>query len=603
MDPVEAAAERKRKRLEAWRKRQQSAAPATTTPPPPPPPPSVKVSLSLNSKAAKKLNLKKKKKKTVGKVVRSPSRPLNPFGAVDDDDDDIDGEGNDSDDEGKKRKLGLGFMSFSDGANDTLGATPKETETNEGPSPKRRKKGRWDSADAGTSTPATSILEEEKVVGDALDKFMDKLEAGALGTVATQVRAGNDASGTEMLSIDVGGSMMRVPKHSLKGPQPSPISGGAITSEDIAKLSMVTAKNIKTTKLSKAKQANPEALYTASDWESGAGTADEADETDDDDKSTNTNNIKESEDEEKARRAFIEALKSATGPQTEENDGEDDNEKQVVLAAEVKSEKSRREQKFKDLKRDAESARTMAEKSGAPEIGRLYNDIEGGVMEEAERNLDAAMAAPDALEVLAELNKKKELKSVDHSSVEYIPFKKNLYIVPRALAKLTGDEVANMRAKLKVKVRGRGAPAPVSSFEQCGLSERITKILEKDGISQPFPIQAQCLPCIMAGRDVIGVAKTGSGKTLSYLLPMLRHITDQPPLEPHESGPIGLVLAPARELAYQIHLVCKSFTKPLGLKTLLVEGFRRLFSDRQQYGSITEDFTNKSTKFPVFLLL
>jgi len=70
----------------------------------------------------------------------------------------------------------------------------------------------------------------------------------------------------------------------------------------------------------------------------------------------------------------------------------------------------------------------------------------------------------------------------------------------------------------------------------------------------------------MAGRDVIGVAKTGSGKTLSYLLPMLRHITDQPPLESHESGPIGLVLAPARELAYQIHLVCKSFTKSLGLK-------------------------------------
>ena len=107
---------------------------------------------------------------------------------------------------------------------------------------------------------------------------------------------------------------------------------------------------------------------------------------------------------------------------------------------------------------------------------------------------------------------------------------------------------------------------------------------------------------LQAGRDVIGVAKTGSGKTLSYLLPMLRHITgtnisslqpkrldyesflshliqshlflnpfpcvllDQPQLEPHESGPIGLVLAPARELAYQIHLVCKSFTKALGLK-------------------------------------
>ena len=132
------------------------------------------------------------------------------------------------------------------------------------------------------------------------------------------------------------------------------------------------------------------------------------------------------------------------------------------------------------------------------------------------------MAAPDALQVLAELNKKKELKSVDHSKVEYIDFKKNLYIVPRILANLSSDEVANLRGKLKVKVRGHGAPAPVSSFEQCGLSERILQVMEKQKITTPFPVQAQCLPCIMAGRDVIGIAKTGSGKTLAYLLPMLR---------------------------------------------------------------------------------
>jgi ATP-dependent RNA helicase DDX46/PRP5 len=164
----------------------------------------------------------------------------------------------------------------------------------------------------------------------------------------------------------------------------------------------------------------------------------------------------------------------------------------------------------------------MAEAASAPELGRLYNDLEGGVMEEAERNLDAAMAAPDALQVLAELNKKKELKAVDHSKVDYITFKKNLYITPRALGYLTSDEVSNVRGKLKIRVRGHGAPAPVSSFEQCGLSERILKVMEKQGITQPFPVQAQCLPCIMAGRDVIGIAKTGSGKTLAYLLPMMR---------------------------------------------------------------------------------
>lgn len=232
----------------------------------------------------------------------------------------------------------------------------------------------------------------------------------------------------------------------------------------------------------------------------------------------------------------------------------------------MRSEKQRREQRLKDLEKEAEEARQAALKSSAPELGRLYNDMEGGVMEEAERTYDAATAAPDALTVLAELNKKKELTAVDHSKVDYMEFEKNLYVVPRSLANLSNDEVVNQRAKLKVRVRGHGAPAPISSFEQCGLSEKILKILEKQEIKKPFPVQAQCIPTIMAGRDVIGIAKTGSGKTLAYLLPMLRHIGIQPPLAPGESGPIGLILAPARELAYQIHLVCKVFCKNLGLK-------------------------------------
>lgn len=60
------------------------------------------------------------------------------------------------------------------------------------------------------------------------------------------------------------------------------------------------------------------------------------------------------------------------------------------------------------------------------------------------------------------------------------------------------------------------------------------------------------MPALMSGRDVIGVARTGSGKTLAFLLPMLRHILDQPLLAEGE-GPIGLIMAPARELAVQIY--------------------------------------------------
>ena len=79
-----------------------------------------------------------------------------------------------------------------------------------------------------------------------------------MGNVATQL---SDKNGAEMLSIDVGGSMMRVPKLSKKVPQPSPVSGGVINAEQLAKLTS-------SSRVSAAKVANPDALYTASDWES-----------------------------------------------------------------------------------------------------------------------------------------------------------------------------------------------------------------------------------------------------------------------------------------------------------------------------------------------
>lgn len=69
----------------------------------------------------------------------------------------------------------------------------------------------------------------------------------------------------------------------------------------------------------------------------------------------------------------------------------------------------------------------------------------------------------------------------------------------------------------------------------------------------------------MSGRDVIGVAKTGSGKTISFLLPLFRHIKDQRPLEQME-GPMAVVMTPTRELAVQIHRDCKPFLKVLNLR-------------------------------------
>merc|ERR1711871_217839 len=87
----------------------------------------------------------------------------------------------------------------------------------------------------------------------------------------------------------------------------------------------------------------------------------------------------------------------------------------------------------------------------------------------------------------------------------------------------------------------------------------------------PFAVQRQAIPAIMAGRDVIAVAKTGSGKTMAFLLPMFRHILDQPRLRDGE-GPIGLIMAPARELAFQINAEAKKFCKSIGLRVACIYG-------------------------------
>lgn len=75
----------------------------------------------------------------------------------------------------------------------------------------------------------------------------------------------------------------------------------------------------------------------------------------------------------------------------------------------------------------------------------------------------------------------------------------------------------------------------------------------------------------MNGRDVIGIAETGSGKTLAYVLPMLRHIRDQRPLEEGE-GMIGLIMVPTRELATQVHKETSQFAKAIGLRVVCVHG-------------------------------
>ena len=200
----------------------------------------------------------------------------------------------------------------------------------------------------------------------------------------------------------------------------------------------------------------------------------------------------------------------------------------------------------------------------------LHNDQDAMEYSDEEEGGDDELAS--ALLTIAKKTKRKELPAVDHKSIEYQPFRKKFYVEVPELARMTHAEVNSYRMELEnSKVKGKDCPKPVKTWAQCGLSTKILDVMKKNGYERPTPIQAQAIPAIMSGRDLIGIAKTGSGKTLAFVLPMLRHVKDQPPLD-YNDGPIALILSPTRELAIQIYNECKKFCKILKLRPVCVYG-------------------------------
>jgi ATP-dependent RNA helicase DDX46/PRP5 len=211
---------------------------------------------------------------------------------------------------------------------------------------------------------------------------------------------------------------------------------------------------------------------------------------------------------------------------------------------------------------------TTMSKKGISEPEAMFGDEDEGAAED----MDAVEATPDDILAMASKKKKRDIPSVNHAKMDYEPFRKNFYSEPVEMADMTEEEIADLRLELDgIKVRGVDVPKPVVKWAQCGLGVQTLDVIRSLGYESPTSIQCQAIPAIMSGRDVIGVAKTGSGKTIAFLLPMFRHIKDQRQLDSMD-GPIALVMSPTRELATQIHKECKPFLKALNLRAVCAYG-------------------------------
>jgi ATP-dependent RNA helicase RhlE len=127
----------------------------------------------------------------------------------------------------------------------------------------------------------------------------------------------------------------------------------------------------------------------------------------------------------------------------------------------------------------------------------------------------------------------------------------------------------------------------MTTFAALGLSPRLLKALEKTALSTPTPIQAQAIPYIMQGRDLMGLAQTGTGKTAAFGLPLLHRLLDIG----HPPGPRNvraLILAPTRELVTQIARNFEVFTKGTAVKVTIVVGGASLFRQSQALAKGTD---------------
>ncbi|KAK7148548.1 hypothetical protein R3I93_012776 [Phoxinus phoxinus] len=157
--------------------------------------------------------------------------------------------------------------------------------------------------------------------------------------------------------------------------------------------------------------------------------------------------------------------------------------------------------------------------------------------------------------------------------------KKDFYIEAKSVAARSAEEVQIWRKEnnnifvddLKDEEK-RTIPNPVCTFEEAfahypGIMENIVRV----GFQKPTPIQSQAWPVVLKGIDLIGIAQTGTGKTLSYLLPGFIHMDEQPVRRDRKDGPGMLVLTPTRELALQIEAECSKYSYK-GFKSICIYG-------------------------------
>ena len=130
--------------------------------------------------------------------------------------------------------------------------------------------------------------------------------------------------------------------------------------------------------------------------------------------------------------------------------------------------------------------------------------------------------------------------------------------------------VAAYLAEHELTIHDDNTPPPCLTIAEAPFPPALLKVLTAQPFTRPSPVQAATWPIAVSGRDVLAIAKTGSGKTLGFLLPVLTRCMAERPAA--KGSPLGIIMAPTRELALQIHAEATKFGGGVGCKSVAVYG-------------------------------
>ncbi|CCD72827.1 RNA helicase [Caenorhabditis elegans] len=142
---------------------------------------------------------------------------------------------------------------------------------------------------------------------------------------------------------------------------------------------------------------------------------------------------------------------------------------------------------------------------------------------------------------------------------------------------------------IPVEVSGDSVPAAIEHFNEAGFGPAVMENVNRSGYSKPTPVQKHSIPTLLANRDLMSCAQTGSGKTAAFLLPIIQHILAggpdmvKPPAFTNGRRtyyPCALVLSPTRELAIQIHKEATKFSYKSNIQTAILYGGRENYRDQ-----------------------